>query len=277
MMKNLLIGFSALCVLMMVTSDAIAQRGQGNGGAQGRGPSGPGIQSRGSNQGQAGQSQRGNMGHAVQGGNQVRQTSGGVSTNAGGADLLRMREEEKLARDVYTSLAKSSKLPIFGNISRAESQHMQAIDRLIRSGGANVVNPNDIPGVFAFPEYQQLYTTLIASGSRSPQDALMVGAKIEEMDIADLKRLLNQTTDPQVRQVFTHLLQGSQNHLRAFASQLASHGASYNAQFLTQAEFDQIASSSGPGHGSQSAGPGANNRGQADGGRAFSTHRGRTK
>ena len=55
-------------------------------------------------------------------------------------------------------------------------------------------------------------------------------------------------------------MQGSQNHLRAFASQIAKQGASYNAEFLTQAEFDQIARSSGQGHGQQSAGRGANNR-----------------
>ena len=56
-----------------------------------------------------------------------------LSTNTSGPDLLRMREEEKLARDVYTSLAKTSKLTIFRNISRAESQHMQSVERLIRA------------------------------------------------------------------------------------------------------------------------------------------------
>lgn len=261
-MKNSLIGVGALLVLTMITSDAMAQRGQRNGGGQGRGAGGPGIQTRGGNQGQAGQSQRENMGHTAQGGNQMQQTFGVLSANDGGPDLLRMREEEKLARDVYTSLAKSSRLTIFGNISRAESQHMQAIERLIRSGGGNAVNLNDTPGVFVFPEYQQLYATLIASGSRSPLDALMVGAKIEEMDIADLKRVLTQTSSPQVRQVLTHLMQASQNHLRAFASQLANQGSSYKAEFLTQAEFNQIANSSGQGHGPQSAGRGANNGGQ---------------
>ncbi len=262
LMKNLLIGLGALLVLTMVTTDAIAQRGLGNGGGQSRGSGGSGIQTRAGNQGQVGQSQNGNERSALQHGNQIRQTPGVLSNSAGGSDLLRMREEEKLARDVYTSLAKTSKLSIFQNISRAESQHMQSIERLIRSGGANAGNLNDAPGVFVFPEYQQLYTTLIASGTRSPLDALMVGARIEEMDIADLRQVLTQTTDPQVRQVLERLMQGSQNHLRAFATQIASQGASYNAQFLTQTEFDQIANSSGQGRGQQSAGHGANNRGQ---------------
>lgn len=260
-MKSLLMGLVALLVLTMVATDAMAQRGRGNGGGRSRNATDSGIQTRSGKQGQARRSPRGNQGASAQRGNQIRQTSG-VSTNAGGLDLRRMREEEKLARDVYTSLARSSKLTIFGSISRAESQHMQAIERLIRSGTANVGNLNDTPGVFVFPEYQQLYTTLVASGARSPMDALMVGAKIEEMDIADLKRLLTQTSDPQLRQVLTRLMQGSQNHLRAFASQLASRGASYNAEFLTQAEFDQIANSPGKAHNSPSAGRGANKRGQ---------------
>jgi len=257
-MKNTLIGLGVLLVLVVVTSDATAQRGRGNGQGQGQGQ-GRG-KGQGQGQGQAGQSQRNNLG-ATPRGNQSRQTTNALPANGGGLDLLRMREEEKLARDVYTSLAKSSRQVIFQNISRAESQHMQALERLIRSSG-NAANLGNTPGVFAYPDYQQLYTTLVASGSQSPLDALMVGAKIEEMDIADLQRLLKQTVDPQARQILEHLMRGSENHLRAFASQLAKQGASYKAEFLTQTQFDQIANSSGSGQGRQSAGHGANGAGR---------------
>ncbi|MGB7328474.1 MAG: DUF2202 domain-containing protein, partial [Rubripirellula sp.] len=131
-------------------------------------------------------------------------------------------------------------------------------------------NPlNDQPGVFAYADYQRLYESLVASGSRSPLDALKVGAKIEEMDIADLRQMLNQTNDQQVRQVLQHLLQGSQNHLRAFASQITRQGASYNAEFLSQADFDQIANSSGQGQqsrrGGNAGGQGFQNRGSGSG------------
>jgi hypothetical protein len=259
-MNHLLIGRVALLILAMVTTDAIAQKGRGNGGGQGRGSGGSGIQTRAGQPGQASRFQRGNQGAAAQLGYQVQQASGVSATKANSPDLLRMREEEKLARDVYASLAKTSKLTIFRNISRAESQHMRSIERLIRSAGANAVPLDDTPGMFVFPEYQQLYTTLIASGTRSPLDALLVGAKIEEMDISDLRGMLTQTTDQQARQVLERLLQGSHNHLRAFAAQLAGRGASYDAEFLTQADFDQIAS--GAGHGQQSAGRSGTNRGQ---------------
>lgn len=173
--------------------------------------------------------------------------------------IARMWEEEKLARDVYRKLASTWKLPVFQNISRAEHQHMQAIARLGGGQPLQFGDPNqdrlrdqdrqrdrvqDVPGQFAFPEYQQLYTQLVAQGTRSPLDALMVGAKIEEMDIADLRRSMGNTTDPQVRSVYARLLQGSQNHLRAFAYQLGMAGGHYKAEHLSQADFDAIANSS---------------------------------
>ena len=42
-----------------------------------------------------------------------------------------MREEEKLARDVYLTLYGEYKAPIFGNISESEQRHMDALKRLI--------------------------------------------------------------------------------------------------------------------------------------------------
>ncbi len=236
MKRSLICLTAALLGLTMMTPALMAQQRKGNGAGNGRGPHGAGIQLRGGNQGQAAQLQRGYL---------RRQPSDLRTTDTNAADLLRMWEEEKLARDVYVSLAKTSRQPMFSNISAAESRHMQAVERLIRAGGANANLPDDAHGVFVSPDYQQLFETLVASGSRSPLDAMMVGAKIEEMDIADLKRLLDATTDPQTRQVLEHLRQGSRNHLAAFASQIAQQGATYKAEFLTQAEFDEIANNAG--------------------------------
>jgi hypothetical protein len=257
-MKHLLIGLGTLAAMALLTPNAMAQQRRGYGGGQGHGANGAGVQTQAQLQGRTGNPGRGQF----QQGDQSRQSSGLLSTNAGGPDLLRLREEEKLARDIYTTLAKTSGLAIFQNISRAESQHMQSVERLVRASGANGSTLNNTPGVFAYPEHQQLYVSLVANGTRSPLDALMVGARIEEMDITDLRQTLTQTTDPQARQVLEHLMHASQNHLRAFASQISMQGGRYNAEFLTQAEFDQIASSSGQGHGQQSAGRGANNAGQ---------------
>ncbi|QDV24645.1 DUF2202 domain-containing protein [Aureliella helgolandensis] len=283
-MKRLLIGIGSILVLTFVAPITMAQRGgAGSGrsagnavqvqtrarmGNQGRNQNSVGLQTQ-SN------TRSGNQGLSqAQRGNSSRQSNGNLSVNTSDTDLLRMREEEKLARDVYIQLAKTSQLPIFQNISRAESQHMQALERL--SPGSRSSGQNDAPGSFVFPEYQKLYDSLIASGARSPLDALKVGAKIEEMDIADLRRRLAETTDPQVQKVLERLMRGSENHLRAFASQIANQGASYNAEFLSQTDFDQIANSSGSGQGNgqqstrgrngsggNGSGRGAQNRGSA--------------
>lgn len=198
----------------------------------------------------------------TQSGQRNRTYTVNTTSSLSSQELLRMWEEEKLARDVYVQLAKTSNLFVFENISRAETQHMQALEGLLR--GTGVTPPNDVAGVFTFADYQQLYTTLVSSGSRSPVDALRVGAKIEEMDIADLKVLIAATNVPQLRRVLESLKRGSENHLRAFASQLARHGASYQAEFLTQVEFDQIANSTGTGRGQQ-AGRGMGGDGQGRG------------
>ncbi|WP_419581024.1 DUF2202 domain-containing protein [Stieleria magnilauensis] len=193
------------------------------------------------------------------------------ATNDNSIDLLRLWEEEKMARDVYNTLAKTSSQMVFRNIARAESQHMQSVARLIGGSGAGLQRSSNTPGVFVTPEYQRLYQTLIAEGSRGTLDALKVGAKIEEMDIADLRKQLAATSHPQTRQVLERLMQASHNHLRAFASQIASQGSTYTAQFLTQADFDAIANSSGNGQGRQGAGGKGRGRGagggQGNGGR----------
>ena len=267
-MKTTLIGLFVVLSLVLVPGDAMSQQRRGNRGVgQGQG-----------NRGAHGQSQLGNRGQNRGQGQSISRNQGHPATqnllvSGSSTPLFGMWEEEKLAHDVYVSLAKTTGMPIFRNISSAESQHMQAIARLMGPRGGNMGGADNAAGVFVSPEYQKLYATLVAAGSRSPLDAMMVGAKIEEMDIADLRKMLAQTTDQQARQTLERLLQGSYNHLRAFASQIGKLDGTYNAEFLTQAEFDEIANSSGRGNGSQGNGPqgagggrGRNGRGAQMGG-----------
>lgn len=241
-MKRLIVGLAAIAALVIIPINVNAQQRRGGGG-QGRGARGGGPQMQAGKQGQGqGQGQWGQN-------NQFQSANGFLTPNSNAVDLSRLWEEEKLARDVYAKLAMTSRMQVFRNISRAENQHMQAVAQVASGRGAGMNRPKDVPGVFSYPDYQQLYQTLVASGTRSPLDALMVGAKIEEMDIADLQQISSRITDPQVRQVLERLMQGSYNHLRAFAGQISRQGANYDAQFLTQAEFDAIANSSGNGQG----------------------------
>ncbi|GAB4429605.1 MAG: hypothetical protein Kow0031_10170 [Anaerolineae bacterium] len=160
------------------------------------------------------------------------------------ADGIRfMREEEKLARDVYLTLFDEWGLRIFQNIARSEQMHMDAVATLIdRYGLTDPARPEI--GVFTNPDLQQLYDDLVAQGSQSLEDALLVGAAIEEIDILDLQLRLNQTSQADIQIVYNSLMKGSRNHLRAFTSTWQRQtGETYQPQYLDPATYDDIVSS----------------------------------
>lgn len=157
--------------------------------------------------------------------------------------LVLMREEEKLAHDVYVTLGELWGLRIFDNIAAAETSHEEAVASLLDQHG--IEDPavgNDI-GVFTNPEYSALYVQLVEQGSVSIVEALRVGAFIEDLDIVDLDQLLNVVDAPSIATVFESLAKGSRNHLRAFSSQLEARGETYSPTYLTQADYDAIVGS----------------------------------
>jgi hypothetical protein len=160
------------------------------------------------------------------------------------AGLLLMREEEKLARDVYLALHERWNLPIFANIAKSEQQHMDAVATLLKRYGIPdpVSGEQTQHGVYADPQLQQLYDDLVARGGQSLTAALDVGATIEDLDIKDLYELLEQTDNRDIELVYQNLAKGSRNHLRSFTGQLSRQGASYEAKYLSQAQIDQIIS-----------------------------------
>jgi hypothetical protein len=138
--------------------------------------------------------------------------------------LVHMREEEKLARDVYRMLGGEYSLRVFSNIASSESTHMAAVKRLLdRYGVADPASP-DVAGSFKSTQLQQLYDDLIAQGDDSLTAALRAGIAIEKLDISDLKAHIAESTHSDVRTVYTNLLRASQNHLRSFETLLARYG-----------------------------------------------------
>lgn len=145
---------------------------------------------------------------------------GGQLTQAEIEGLLYMREEEKMARDVYLTLYNKWRLAIFTTISSSEVTHMTRIkDLLDRYGLADPAAGKPV-GVFTNPVIQQLYNDLILRGSQSSTEALRVGVTIEEVDISDLQRHLALTNKNDITNVYTNLKSASYNHLRAFKTQL---------------------------------------------------------
>lgn len=158
------------------------------------------------------------------------------------AALLYMREEEKLAHDVYVVLGEKWSLPAFDNISGAEAQHTSAVKNLL--DGYGLADPTaDLPaGKFADSTLQGLYDSLTARGLQSLNEALRVGAEIEELDILDLQAYMDKTERSDVDWVFGNLLRGSENHLRAFSSLIEREtGDAYKPLHLSQTAYDAIA------------------------------------
>ncbi len=158
--------------------------------------------------------------------------------------LLYMREEEKLAHDVYITLYNQWHSQVFSNISRSEQMHMDMVLGLIEKYGLDDPAAGKGLGEFTNPELQALYDQLIAQGSQSLADALKVGAAIEEIDILDLQARLDQTDNADIQQVYRNLMAGSENHLRAFVRTLeAQTGETYQPQYLTQDAYQAILNS----------------------------------
>ena len=178
------------------------------------------------------------------------------------AALQFMREEEKLAHDVYVTLYEKWGLRIFNNIQRSEQQHSDAVAVLLDRYDVTDPTAGNDAGEFADAKLQALYEKLVAQGGASVAEALRVGAAIEEIDILDLQERLAETDNAAIEQVYNNLLAGSENHLRAFVSNLKIQtGETYAPQYLSQAAYDAIASATG------GAGGGIGGRGGRRGGR----------
>jgi hypothetical protein len=158
-------------------------------------------------------------------------------------ELAYMREEEKLAHDVYATLHSRWNLPIFGNISRSEEQHFNALKLLLDRYALPDPAANSPVGAFQNSGLRSLYGDLIAQGGRSLTAALRVGATIEDLDIRDLEKAAASTDNNDLKLVYQNLRQGSENHMRAFIRQLEAAGESYTPQYISQAGLAEILAS----------------------------------
>jgi len=168
----------------------------------------------------------------------------GELSDAETSGLLLMREEEKLARDVYSALYDIHGLNIFTNIASSEQTHTDAVKALLDR--YELVDPvgDSGAGVFENTDLQSLYDYLTALGSSSLLDALYVGAQIEELDIADIESLKAELVEnDDIILVYDNLLKGSRNHLRSFHRQIESNGGSYTPQHINQEQYDDIVNS----------------------------------
>ncbi|MBI5352304.1 MAG: DUF2202 domain-containing protein [Chloroflexi bacterium] len=189
------------------------------------------------------------------------------------ASLLFMREEEKLARDVYNTLYTTWGIQTFTNIASSEQMHMDEIKLLLDRYA--LADPALAPGQFTDSNLQALYDQLIVQGDLSLADALKVGAAIEEIDILDLQTRFAQTDNADIQLVYNNLMNGSFSHLQAFTSTLTQQtGEIYQPQYLPVDQYQVIINTSGNGNSNGSGNQGTSAQGsygQGNGGQGTGT------
>ncbi len=183
--------------------------------------------------------------------------------------LLLMREEEKLAHDVYMHFYGLYGQQLFLNIANSEESHTNAVLTLLE--GYGIEDPAlEGEGQFANEELGALYNALIEQGSASLTEALKVGATIEDLDIADLQNLLAETENTDIIRVYENLLKGSENHMRGFVRNLQTLGETFSPQHISVEEFEAIlAAGNSMGYGAGGQGMGTGRQGYGNGGQGY--------
>jgi hypothetical protein len=159
------------------------------------------------------------------------------------ARILFIREEEKLAYDVYQTMFDIYGVNVFQNIPNSELSHMEAMLTIIKKYNLTDSMETNARGVYVNPTLQALYTQLVSQGRVSLLAAYQVGATIEDLDISDLNSSLAVTNNQDVRLVYNFLNKGSRNHLRSFHKNIKNWNGTYTPIYITQAEFDAIVNS----------------------------------
>ncbi|MFA7244740.1 MAG: DUF2202 domain-containing protein [Candidatus Magasanikbacteria bacterium] len=158
-------------------------------------------------------------------------------------DLSFMREEEKMAHDIYKVLFDNFGQIVFENIYKSEQTHTEAIKKLLdKYELGDIVRDNNV-GSFENAELKKMYIELLEKGTKTIKTSFEVGAMVEEIDILDLQEKIKNTDKQDIIFVYENLMKGSRNHLRAFVKNYENlTGQKYVPQYLSQAEYDNILS-----------------------------------
>lgn len=172
-----------------------------------------------------------------------------VMTDKEKATILRMREEEKMARDVYQLLNEKWDQQVFSHISESEIYHMSQMKLWVDKSDLTdpVTQNHDKRGIFSDQSLQKLYNELTTSGIQSKEAAFRAGAKVEETDILDLKKALAETGNTGLQSTYKYLIHASENHLRAFVRNLKAMNVDYKPVLMDEKEFGEIMKAKGRG------------------------------
>jgi len=164
------------------------------------------------------------------------------------SDLKYLREEEKLARDIYLHSYDRYGEEVFKNISESEQKHMDKLLKLLDDYKIEDPASNTV-GVFNNAELQNLYNVLAHQADSSLKEALIVAATIEDVDIFDIDQFIGRTSQKDIIDAYEKLNCGSDNHMRAFTDKLAAYNYTYTPQYISLEEYVSILSASSGGCG----------------------------
>jgi len=156
-------------------------------------------------------------------------------------DLKYLYEEERLANDVYTQLAKKWKSRIFVQIAKSEKRHYTyLLDRLEKH---HIPIPKNEVSFYNSGQLNDRYDEFLHVGMRSYEEALQAAAQFEEYDIVDLQNALALTDKRDLQLVYRYLISGAKIHLAVLYRKIKRKNGSYQPVLLKQSEFDNIINS----------------------------------
>jgi len=154
---------------------------------------------------------------------QLPASSGIVAADTATADaaltkqLTFMREEERMARDLYKALAdKYDGAVPFSRITVSEDRHFDSVGVLLDR--YDVTDPTEglDEGEFKTGSLDEAYDGYLDEGDGLPA-ALKAAQEVEEADIAGLEKAAKSLDAPDAEQVYEHLTVASQHHLEVFS------------------------------------------------------------
>ncbi|WP_303723096.1 DUF2202 domain-containing protein [Malonomonas rubra] len=178
--------------------------------------------------------------------------------------LVFMREEEKLARDVYLTLGEVyPENQQFKSIDGSEQRHFDTMKEKLDQYTIEDPNTDTSIGIYTGDDFGWYFTekfnALVDRGQANELEALYAGAFIEEIDMHDIVHCpevivesengvgedecgLDYTDEKPLQKSYTNLLEGSKDHLRAYVNAIEKEigTGNYVAQVLTQEEVDSI-------------------------------------
>ncbi|MEJ2400507.1 MAG: DUF2202 domain-containing protein [Xanthomonadales bacterium] len=163
----------------------------------------------------------------------------GTLSNDESETLRFMREEEKLARDVYREMDALWAPRIFSQIAESEQRHMDALLKMIVLYGLDDPVGANPPGVFENATLAQRYGDLVAQGADSLSGALHAGAEIEEIDLLDLAAAIAETDEDPLQRAYSNLRSATCSHLRSFVSHIINLEGAYVPSYLDDQTFGE--------------------------------------